>query len=455
MQNSRTARLTWSAFARTLANPRRPDFVRAAVSPSASHASAPSASHSSAFFSAALLVGVLALSSTTRAAATNAGTSYSTTYSTTYSAAAVAAQAKAGATDQIYVRAKDGSVAPVSGVVTKDELDKVSATVGGKDSNFDAKLVVRVAWGDIPASLRDGRSSAERGDFEAAVAALRSAAGDSAARDVVKAAARLELVDALIAWGAKDPARFVEATTEAQTFLTSYPTNRQTPRARALLGRAQWLSGKAAEGAATLKALWSELKGAEATQGYDVRGCLEAGRDAARAFLEAKDTLAARELFLTLESQAGPLAVGAADDDPLKAFYQSITDESALGAGFVDLAAGQAKQALNFFQNKVNGLGAASSLTARYGAQLGLGEALLAEGKLREASMALGRAAALDPEDPDRSARALVRLAECYSKLPDADARTQACSRLKTVLNTAGATPAAARARQLQKDLGC
>lgn len=448
MQNSRTARLTWSAFARSLANPRRPDSARAALLPSkfVSGASLPS------LLVAGVVVGVLALNSAARAASSNSPVTAAPAASAT---ATLAPQAKAGAADQVYVRAKDGSIAPVSGVVTKDELDKVSASVGGKDSNFDTKLVVRVVWGDIPASLRDGRSSAERRDFETAVAALRSAAGDSAARDVVKAAARLELVEALIAWGAQDPARFVEAVTEAQSFLTSYPTNRQTPRARALLGRAQWLSGKAADGAATLKALWSELKGADATQGYSVRGCLEAGRDAARAFLDAKDTLAARELFLTLESQAGPLAVGASDEDPLKAFYQSITDESALGAGFVDLAAGQAKQALNFFQNKVSGLGAASSLTARYGAQLGLGEALLAEGKLREASIALGRAAALDPEDPDRAARALVRLAECYSKLPDADARTQACTRVKTVLNTAGATPAAARARQLQKDLGC
>jgi len=438
MQNSRTARLTWSAFARSLAFPRRPDFSRAAQL-------------QGAFLPRVLIAGVVAfgaLSSTSGAAPVNAA-------GTVPASARVASQAKAGATDQVYVRGKDGSVSPVSGVVTKDDLDKVGASVGGKDSNFDAKLVVRVVWGEIPASLRDGRASAERRDFETAVAALRSAAGDSAARDVVKAAARLELVDALIAWGAQDPARFVEAALEAQAFLTSYPTNRQTPRARALLGRAQWLSGKAADGAATLKALWGELKGAEPTQGYNIRGCLEAGRDAARAFLDAKDTLAARELFLTLESQAGPLAVGAADDDPLKAFYQSITDESALGAGFVDLTAGQAKQALNFFQNKVNGLGAASSLTARYGAQLGLGEALLAEGKFREASLALGRAAALDPEDPDRAARALVRLAECYSKLPDADARTQACSRVKSLLSTSGATPAAARARQLQKDLGC
>jgi len=91
----------------------------------------------------------------------------------------------------------------------------------------------------------------------------------------------------------------------------------------------------------------------------------------------------------------------------------------------------------------------------RYGAQLGLGEALLAESKAREASIYLARVAALEPFDRDRAARATTRLAECYTKLPDADARAQACARLKSVLSEAGDTPAAARARQLQKELGC
>lgn len=367
-----------------------------------------------------------------------------------------AAQEKSSPPDQVFVRSKrDGSISATAGRVERNDLDKVVVKVGDKENNIDSALVTRIHWGDSPQSYRDGVTYLERGAYQDAAAELRTAAGDANARAVVKASAQLRLVDALLKWGGEDPTRFVEAQTEAQAFLTQYPAHRETPRARMLLGRAQWLSGKPAEAGATFKALWSEMQGANTTQGYSVRDCLEAGVQAARALLEAKDTLGARELFAALEPQAGPLAAGAPAEDPLKVVYQCIADEAALGAGFVDLAAGQSKQALTFFQNKVSALSAQSSHAMRYGAHAGLGEALLAEGRAREASLHLARAAALDPQDADRAARALLKLAECYSKLEDSDARTQACTRLRALLEDAGTTPASLRARQLKKDLGC
>jgi len=369
---------------------------------------------------------------------------------------ATAAQERSTPPDQVYVRSKrDGSISAVAGRVEKNDLDKVVVNVGGKENNYDSALVARISWGDVPQSYRDGVSYMDRRSFSDAVAQFRIAAADASARASVKASAQLQTVDALLQWGAEDPTRFVEAVTEAQSFLTNHPANRETPRARRLLGRAQWLSGKPAEAAATFKALWAELQGSTPTQGYDVRDCLEAGIQAARAFLEAKDTLGAREVFAALESQAGPLAAGAADEDPLKLVFQSITDEATLGSGFVDIVAGQPKQALTFFQSKVGSLSATSSPALRFGSMAGLGEALLADGKPREASVQLARAAALDPQDRDRSARAQIKLAECFTKLDDTDARTQACARVRSVLADAGSTPAALRARQLQKELGC
>lgn len=372
------------------------------------------------------------------------------------SALAATAQEKSAALDQVYVRSKrDGSVSPVAGRVAKNDLDKVVVSVGGKESSFDGALVVRISWGDAPQSFRDGLAYLERGAFADAVAQLREAAGESSARAPVKASAQLEAAEALLRWGATDPTRFVEAATDAQAFLTANAGHRETPRARALLGRAQWLAGKPAEAGATFKALWSELKGAEATPGYSLQQCLEAGIQAARALADAKDTLGAREIYTSLEAQAGPLAASAAADDPLKLVYQNIADEATLGAGVVDLAGGQFKQAVTFFQAKVGALSPTSSHAMRFGALLGLGEALLAEGRARDASLQLARAAALDPQDADRAARALVKLAECFSKLEDTDSRAQACARVKAVLSSAGGTPAAVRARQLQKDMGC
>lgn len=389
----------------------------------------------------------------TAAAAANASASTSRPGTTP---GAIAGQAKSAPLDQVYVRSKrDGSVAPVATRVERNGLDKVVCKAGDKETSYDGGLVERINFGDVPQSFRDGLNLLDRGLHSDAVAQLRSAAGDASARDVVKAAARLEAAEALLRWGATEPARFVEAATEAQAFLSGSPGNRETPRARALLGRALWLAGKPAEAGATLKALWAELKDADPTPGYSIVGCLNAGIHAARALADAKDTEGAKQIYIALEAQAGRLAAGASADDALKLLYQSISDEASLGAGYVDLAAGQAKQALTFFQNKVGALKPDSTHALRFGARLGLGEALLADGKLRDAWLHLARAAALDPQDADRAARALVRLAECYSKLGDSDARLQACSRIKAVLSTAGATPAAVRARQLQKELGC
>lgn len=369
--------------------------------------------------------------------------------------APASAAGEGGRPDQVYVKSKrDGSVAMVTGVVQRFELGKVTVAVGSKENNYDALQIQSVEWGDVPPSFREGHVYAARGAWADAVKSFRVAAGDASARDVVKAAAKRQLAEALIKSGSEDAARFTEAATEAQGYLASFAQNVDVPAVRMLHARALWLSGKPAEAGAAYRGVHGEFKADATTAGYDPLVCLQAGTFAARALLDAKDTLGAREVYAALEGQVGPL-LAAAGDNPQKPALQAIADEAALGQGFVDLAGGQAKQALGFFQSRVGALKPDSTPSARFAAQLGLGEALLAENKPREASLMLAKVVGLDCGDRDRALRATVKLAEACSKLPDADARAQACARIKDVLKNGGDSPASVRARQLAKDLGC
>lgn len=365
------------------------------------------------------------------------------------------ASGEGGKPDRVYVKSKrDGSVSAVSGVVKRYELGKVTVAVAAKENNYDALQIQSVEWGEAPPAFHDGHVYADRGAWGDAVKSFRVAASDASARDVVKAAAKHLLAHALLMGGAEDPTRFTEAANEAQEFLAAYATSLEVPQVRLLHARALWLAGKPAEAGAAFRAIHSELKGDTLTEGYDKLFCLQAGIQAGRALLDAKDTLGAREVFTALEGQAGPLAAGAAADDANKPLLQAISDEAALGAGYVDLAAGQSKQALTFFSARFNQLRGDTPASARFAILLGYGEALLAEGKAREAALQLAKVVGLDA-DRDRALRATVKMAEAYTKLPDADARNQACARVKDVLSTGGDTPAAVRARQLAKELGC
>jgi hypothetical protein len=370
------------------------------------------------------------------------------------SAPSLAAGEGGGRPDQVYVKSKrDGSVSMVTGVVQRYELGKVTVAVGSKENNYDALQVQSVEWGDVPPSFREGHVYAARGSWSDAVKSFRVAAGDASARDVVKAAAKRHLAEALIQSGGEDSARFTEAATEAQGYLAAFAQSAEVPEVRMLHARALWLSGKPAEAGAAYRGVHAEFKADATAAGYDPVLCLQAGVQAARALLDGKDTLGAREVYAALESQVGPLLAAAGNPRALE--LQAIADEAALGQGYVDLAGGQAKQAVGFFQSRVNALKPDSAPAARFAAQLGLGEALLAENKPREASLMLAKVVGLDCSDRDRALRATVKLAEAYSKLPDADARSQACARVKDVLKNGADAPASVRARQLAKDLGC
>jgi tetratricopeptide (TPR) repeat protein len=351
--------------------------------------------------------------------------------------------------DQVAVRARRGdSVTQVHGLVTKNGLSDVVAVVDGKEEKFGSEFVLSLTFGDVPVAYRDGVLFSERGDHANAAATFKLAAGDSQARPVVAAAARLRAAEALLAWGASDATRFAEAAEQAERFLADQADNREVPRAQMVRARALLLAGKPSEAAAAWREVYGKLAGDSAAAGYSRAECFRAGLYAARALLAAADTLGARELFNALTATLGPIVAGLDAAGAEHAQLAAVLDEAGLGEGFAELAAGNVPQALTFFQNQQRGLSAESRASQRFGTLLGLGEALLASKRPREAQIALAEVSALEPADRDRTARALLGQVEAATALGESRERIQPL--LDAIVNHYGDTPSAARARQMK-----
>jgi hypothetical protein len=358
--------------------------------------------------------------------------------------------------DQVYVRhPRTGAVSITNAVVQTNGLkDVVVVDARGGEDKIPSGRVVRIIWGAAPPTLTDADKYFDRGDWPNAAKGYLATFGDASARDVVKAAARVRAAESLLRWGATDPHQFVQAAEQARGFLNDHATNRDVPEAQMLEARALLLSGKPTDAAAGYRLVFDQYAADQTAAGYDPMTCMRAGLLAGRAALVSADTLAAREMFTALDTAVGPLVAGLDPDDVKRLELQAIVDEAILGEGFAELAAGNSKPALTFFKNKASSVDAKTTDTLRSLAALGLGEALLAEGKAREAQMQFARVSALDHTDRDRVARAHLRLAECELKLLDQDFKQRARQWLEAIGEHYGDTPSAAAARDLLATLG-
>jgi len=354
---------------------------------------------------------------------------------------------KAGAQpDHVLWRNARGQSNTVVGVVAENSLTNVVIDTPSSQRKLDALVVERVDFGDVPASYSDAQTYLARGDIENAAAMFTLAAGEASARPVVRAQARLSAAQAWLRRGASDRGALDKAKQECEQFLSEFASNRNVPEARLLLGRLQRLAGDASASAATYEGLYKEA--AAGTAGYPARISFQAGLRAAEAHLAAKDVAKARELYLGLDAALGNALANLSEADALRPLYASIQSEARLGEGYCLLAAGTLSQAKTFFQGQIS---SAEKQAARlFGARLGLGEALLAEGNARAAQLEFAQVSAIDHTDQDRTARALVGLAESALAL---NAKNDAKLWLDAVRTQHGDTPAALKAQELLQKL--
>lgn len=350
--------------------------------------------------------------------------------------------------DHVLWRNARGQTTTIVGTVTECSLTQVVVDTARSERKLDAGDVERVVYGDVPPTYAEGQTYLDRRDWPNAAAKFSLAATDGAARPVVRAAARLAAARAWLSSGASDPAAFASARSECEKFLSENPQNRDVPRVRLLLGRAQRLAGDASAAADTLGQLFAEA--GAGTKGYPPSITFQAGLDAAEAHLAAGATDRARALFADLDGKINGALANLSEGDPQRAVLADLQADARLGEGFWLLASGSVSQAKTFFQGQLNGTDV--SAARRFGAQLGLAEALLAEGDARGASLAFAEVSAIDYTDRDRVARALVGLVRCARKLGGPQDLKDAERWLATVKEQYGDTPAVLEAQSLDKN---
>ncbi len=341
-----------------------------------------------------------------------------------------------------------------SGVVTENGLSNVLLDRSGKEKRIASANVVRIIWGQVSNAYREGGTYFERGDYENAAAKFGLAASDDA-RNVIRAVARMKTGESLLMLGAGDASQYEAALEQFATYVKDYPNSRDLPNVYALQARTTLLRGKEGDSAtagAIYRKIFESGTGATPADGYNRLFSMKAGLGAIRALTSAGDTLGAREISGILTGEITHMRTTLEADSSDIAVLDGLASEAQLSEGFVLLAGDQASKAETFFMTQLAGSqGKASAL--RYGSMFGLGLAQVAQNKHREASVNFATVAATDFTDRDRSALALLHLAETMIKLGDNGATADARVRLRTVAEAFGDTPSAAAARKLLEEL--
>ena len=358
-----------------------------------------------------------------------------------------------GKPDQVFYRNARGDVRSDSGRIIENSLTQtVIEDQRGDEKKRASDIVVRVVFSRVPPAFTDGKAYGARGDFENAAAKFRLVAGDSSVREPVRARARFLAAQALMDQGKLDAEAFASARGEWETYLSDHAEDRDVPLGRMHLGRAALLSGDAAKALEVFSALFEEAGSGTPTTGYPLALCYRAGIAASEVALSQGDADTARAILGSIESGLPAVLSGLEEDDPARRTLLAVQSAARLGEGWLLLSAGQTAQAVTFFRTQVQNAQSGDS-ELRFGALLGLAEALLADGEARAAQIEFAKVSSLDFASPDRVARALTGLAACALKLPDAKARTQAKQWVQTVITDFGDTPAVLTARELIKGL--
>jgi hypothetical protein len=326
----------------------------------------------------------------------------------------------------------------LAGIVQDHELEKTVVIRSGKERSYDTSRIERIIWGTVSGSYREGRTYFERSDYENASAKFLVAATDDP-REPVQASSRLLAAQSFLNLSTQHPDRISDAIEQAQRYIDDYSNGAGLAQARTLHARAKWLAGDAAGAAPLFDAIFQEASAGDITPGYKMIPCLRAGLSAARAYLAAGETLPARETYLTLRQRADSAIAALEEGSKEHAELHKLSLEARAGEGFTLTAGKQGKQAITFFESQLRSAKKTDS-ALRYASLLGLGEAFLAENRVREAQIKFAQVSSLDHTDRDRVARALFRLAESTESLADLNSTGTVKAWLNTIVNEYGDT---------------
>lgn len=355
-----------------------------------------------------------------------------------------------GKTDTVYrLNPRSGKTIPILGTVTEDGLERLTIKDGeDKETKVDSSEVLQVVWGSTPIAFGDGKTYQKRSKWEDAIKSYRDAAADGSARGPVKAAARLLSLQAMMAWGESEPARFADAVGEADRFISEFSDSRHFPLVRSLKARAAWLSGDTAAARDGYNALFEA--GKDGATGYSPVLMANAALSAGHAAVAAGDPSGARTLYTSAE--AAFRAVSSSDDPTIdaaaKASAKGGAEVAALGESFSKVARGDFSGAKSALERAVD---KNETTAGKAAARLALGQAHLGLDEHYDAMVHFGWVSAMDHTNADRRAAALLGLADASLKSSPETGAAAAKSALERIMSEYGGTTSAAAAAERLK----
>ncbi|WP_337177600.1 tetratricopeptide repeat protein [Paludisphaera sp.] len=311
----------------------------------------------------------------------------------------VAAQARADVVQLIpgstFKQAQGGAV---RGTVTAETPAEVTVSLGATTIVVPTDQIESIEYQGQPAAMQLGRTNADAGRVEEAVAQYQKAATEAAGKPFVVEAARFGEASLLAGEALAEPGRVKDAVSRLTAFLQAHPRGRHVVAAREALARVQ------------LNA--QDFKGAEANLAELAK--LPAGADRAAV-------LKARLLAKSGDPQAAVdeldrLAAAAPEGSPRRVELELVKAEALVAASRYDESETLVRQVI--------AAAPAEDFAVQSRAYNALGDCLAAAAKPKDALMAYLHVDLLYAKDKQEHPRALRRIEELFRKmgqLPRAD----------------------------------
>ena len=270
--------------------------------------------------------------------------------------------------------------------VTAETYEDVTYKRGSRESKLTVDKIEKIQYHDTPDAWQNGLRFAKKGDWENAEASFKLAMDDGSVRSWIKTYGLYELGKVYQQWGLSNPAKFKKAIESYTQLLADDPKTRFYAEVLFNLGKSHADSGDMQKALEVFDRLAQDAYDKKLGSNWEARAKFEK----AVARMNGGDFDEANRDFRSALTFAGEQLKNAGEDAELISVLKRIEGLSKLYQGTVLIKKKKYKDATRFFEQIINDNDATRN--AKAGAECGLGECLLAEGKLKEAQAQFARA---------------------------------------------------------------
>jgi tetratricopeptide (TPR) repeat protein len=328
--------------------------------------------------------------------------------------------------------------------ITKMEADKIVYTKLGKEAEIMVSRTKGVTWDAPPPELGRGATAESRRDYLNAAKFFGEAA-TKATREPIKLEASFKAGRAFALAAENDANHANSAVAALEAYLAAAPTGYFVPEAKVRLARSRLVGGDAAGAERDL----ADLANVAAAGGWPLRWAAHIQFTLGQARHALKKYSEARNAYVSVEN-AVSAAMG--QDNLHNPELTGLRTEAMVAQGETWIDEQNYDQALSYFQN----LSASSATGVKAAALAGQGQILFIQGeaskdkaKLRQAQLALAKAAIEPDTNNSTSAKALFFMGQVLTALGDAEKNSLARAKTyyQSVKNNFPNTSWAAKAR--------